>query len=537
MLLEFVAGAARLLIYVVFWLVKKLCPCCTKSAPTHSDSDDVYYVEICDETEVDSSGAVAPHTNEITDETEEFRKFDPSDVVFREFSDNEDKPPISKWFLVCIKAAIGMTVLPLVAVTIPCALIILFNHLFVNVCYDILDNWKSLDKEILRVVFYSTLGQTLFIDFWYFSVAVMMFPKIMFRLGIVLTILALALLDLMLLSIQASTNYNDLFDSSEGRIVWFTIMIVISVAISSNFQSLRCRQAFCMGFKLSLPFFLGFILLILMTEWGAPYFVKSTGKIKVAMAAFVPLPGTLCKLLSRHAANTFHNIVHPGRKFLLALPMYVGCNIVYRFFQANVENFQGFLTLSIVHAVVGCLERTSVLFRDDLYLYLYEKCRGKPHSGSRKKAQQVRITSDIIINGYLTEISSLVITNMVISSYNVRYQVPIEGCDNCSNIDYFYRYLVRIGISCGLECFFLIPALYTLSRKANLPLIKLWGKKRYWYVFYIVVLSSFTHVYTMNRNNIMQIVEVNIVQEQRYRISNSSTLLNCNQTHISFWST
>ena len=137
----------------------------------------------------------------------------------------------------------------------------------------------------------------------------------------------------------------------------------------------------------------------------------------------------------------------------------------------------------------------------------------------------------------MSEIISITVTNMVYIVYLARYHGKLNGAYPEHYIsDYAYFYLTRVGISCLLEWFCFTISLLVLTYKLNLPLLKLWRKNWKWYILVTVTQSCFIVIYAIVSNHVTLLIDSDIVQNHKYGIPESSTLLNCNVTKVSFWS-
>uniref|UniRef100_A0A7M5V8G0 Uncharacterized protein n=2 Tax=Clytia hemisphaerica TaxID=252671 RepID=A0A7M5V8G0_9CNID len=67
------------------------------------------------------------------------------------------------------------------------------------------------------------------------------------------------------------------------------------------------------------------------------------------------------------------NINHPGTSYMLVIAVYAGAALVYRALQAELESSALFLFLCFAHALIGFLERLSVVLRDHFYFWFYKK--------------------------------------------------------------------------------------------------------------------------------------------------------------------
>lgn len=270
---------------------------------------------------------------------------------------------------------------------------------------------------------------------------------------------------------------------------------------------------YCMQFLLGLPL-LDFTYYVLF-----PWYLNLHGVNQTLLAIFCPIAGEFVKTICRLVIQEVKPITHIGKSYPLMLCLLIGTTLVYRTLQARIETQTSFALLSFAHGVIGVLERITVVVRDYLVVYFCQKClkRERPLRRLENICKQgtLRFITDVMICGFLNEISMLFYTNSFIQLLKVA-----AGMEDFRVALYFF--LTRSLFGLAVESLFMMLNIFILTRYMNVAVTRLW--KTYWkkYTMMNLLVSSILTVYITQY--LIAVVDINITSNNS-RSNSSCTLL------------
>ena len=250
-----------------------------------------------------------------------------------------------------------------------------------------------------------------------------------------------------------------------------------------------------------------------------PWYLSLSGVNQTLLAILCPITGEFFKTICRIVIQEVKPISHVGKSYRLMLCLLIGATLLYRTLQAKIEPFTSFAFLSFAHGVTGVLERITVIVRDYVVVFFYQKClkRERPFQmfENTRKQKRLRFIADVIICGLLNEISMLFYTNAFIQLLKVKDIACFKGP--------FISFLTRSLFGLVIELLFMIlNVLIILTRYLNVAVIRLW--KTYWkkYTLVNLLVSSILTVYMTQY--LIEVVDINITTDNSGKNS-SCTLL------------
>ena len=136
-------------------------------------------------------------------------------------------------------------------------------------------------------------------------------------------------------------------------------------------------------FQFGMQFYLGILVLDFTSYVLIPWYLKLEGFNQALLVITSPIFGEIVKTVCRLCVQHVHPAcTHAGRSYFLVICLCVGTSLVYRTLQAGVNSFPTYILLAFGHAIVGLLERISVVLRDYLVVYFYRVCLKKLRENS-----------------------------------------------------------------------------------------------------------------------------------------------------------
>ena len=230
-----------------------------------------------------------------------------------------------------------------------------------------------------------------------------------------------------------------------------------------------------------------------------PYFISfKEEKYKFMVAALAPaitiIPSVICKHIALRRSS---EIVHPGRRFVLASFIRGGVIYIYRIMQADFQNIWLFIGLSLFSGVMNFLKKATHRVRMALWKYIISLlrrtvCCARLSEMPCNTPHYRRLKADLDIQDMLFEYSTLVISQ----AYFVLYHVESFELSMSS---FFFESLKRVAIGIGIDFLFNCLSNFVQTHYYNIPVARVW--KKYWkrhvlthLLIVMVTVSYFTKV-------------------------------------------
>ena len=180
------------------------------------------------------------------------------------------------------------------------------------------------------------------------------------------------------------------------------------------------KQKLILFFQLVVPGSFCFFLSILITTLIYPLYNAQNKNGKLIIALFAPLLGVFLKVISRISVQRLYNITHPGYSFVLLIPLYCGAAVIFRILQADLGRLQTIALLGVIHGAAEVIERSTMVFIDDLCHQLVVRRSSSPW-GSFRTPRRERLMADITIMSILFESAAIVSVNGFLYLYQYVY--------------------------------------------------------------------------------------------------------------------
>lgn len=190
---------------------------------------------------------------------------------------------------------------------------------------------------------------------------------------------------------------------------------------------------------------------------------------KLLIAVFTPLIGVVLKIISRICVQRLYHITHPGYSYVLLLPLYYGCAIMFRVLQAELDSLQSIAVLGIIHGAAEVIERSTMVLIDHICYVLWK--RKSALWGSFRTPRRERLMADIAIMSMMSESTAIVSVNGFIYLYQFV----------CSQHKTFLIFLQSFAkytsVPLVIEWFFTSVSLAIETRYQNMAVMAVWRRR------------------------------------------------------------
>ena len=280
----------------------------------------------------------------------------------------------------------------------------------------------------------------------------------------------------------------------------FLISICWQVYLLTSHFGMRARstkQKLAFFFHMTIPNCFCFLLAVIMITFIYPSYNKQNREGKLIIAVFAPLIGIVLKVISRICAQRLWNTTHPGRSYVLLVPLHCGTAIMFRVLQADLDSLQSIAILGIIHGAAEVMERSTMVVIDHICHMLWKRRRSAPW-GSFRTPRRERLMADITIMSMLFESSAIVSVNGFLYSYRFIY------LQNDSLLKLLSSFAVHTLVPLVIEWFFTSVSLVIATRYQNMAAMAVW--RRQWKRHMVVTIVNVVPVAIWTSTNLLLIL-------------------------------
>ena len=451
------------------------------------------------------------------DPLEEFRKFDPDDVIFQEYDPPVDdnskmgwkrsRPPT--WRMSLWKAmthAFYIQIVCGVALGSLAILILVLDFNSVDLCFDMQSkNWTALPKRTQAVMVTAATTEAYVVQLWTFLVMLVVFGwHLIKKLNLLILNLLGAFLDTCYrLYLQIYGIYKRPWMSFplNGLFVLMLLMnsLLIGREIAKNSETerrKRIKKTLRVSVMLVAQFALGIPITFVLVYVLIPLYGGATETNRAVIAGALPLVTAVPKVIVRLAAQRI-DFIHPGDSHVLLNVLYTASAIVFRVMQAELTNLLLFILLSFAHGAIDLLERLTIVVRDYIWYFIYKKlqwCNEETTlSADRfRSPRSMRFIADMSIQMILGESTALIAAVGFIQLYNFMYH---DGDPSSSNVYFVKQFFIRVSIALSIDFVFNSFSLWLQMSYLNVAVVRVWRKKWRKHLLIAFILTAVTLCY------------------------------------------
>ena len=390
------------------------------------------------------------------------------------------RPKIFPWLVICILHTFSVVVLCGFLVGMLTTIIMLIDINTANACYK--TKWHEVPINVQRVRVLFEVLEGWMLQFLYIILLIFVFGfKLVDKLHLInLNIISAFIDSVYRLCFQIYDIYDWPCLSYPLNALSLSVIITMSYILAGNFTT-QVRQRIIITFQLGLQFILGLITLYITVYKLVPWFIRLTLSQQAIVASIMPLCGEIIKAVSRIAIQNISGINHPGTSYILAVGVYAGTTILYRTLQAEIDSLRYFILLSVVHALIGLVEKLSVVLRDHFYIWFYKRILKKQINlysfvGLFRTPRTQRLIADLVICNVIHEVAALMYTNALIQLYAL--QVGLGSANTkVDKYEVLGEYLTRISVAVFSEFVITVFGIFILTWYMNIPVVRVWKKE------------------------------------------------------------
>lgn len=452
------------------------------------------------------------------DELEDFEKHDSNDLVYREyeplmlpdlsqyqrfdrlgeFSWKTGRPKHWRSLLDSIVCVLQTSFVAGVILGLMLTIVIYLDINLADICYSYREDWRKIPGYIRKIRMMSSMVASATIQSWHFLTLLLVFGWSTIKKTNILSwnILASLTDGVYKIFIAIFVNSFAAWHIYPSYALFATITMFNSIKVATHLNS-QVHSVTRLAFQLMAQFIIGIPVALVFMLWINPMYKGMESVGKVVFASFVPLITALPKMFVRKSAQYMYKLNHPGRSVYLLTAMYTAISLLYRMLQIQVNEFAGYIILSIIFGILCTLERATLPYLDFLQHRFF---------GGKKKTmtefmtpKRNRLMSDLTLLNMVTEPASIIVSCAAMALFQYYYAHDTDG--NVYDGMFLLKVaLTRVSAALAVEIFFNVISLKVESYYFNMPVMRVWRLKRCWILFTLllngmIAIMCFSHVF------------------------------------------
>ena len=390
------------------------------------------------------------------------------------------RPRIFPWLGTCTLHTFSIAVLCGFLVGMVTTIIMFIDINTASACYK--TKWHEVPINVQRVRVLSEVLKGWMLQFFYIILLIFVFGfKLVDKLHLIILNTISAFIDSVYrFCFQIYDIYDWPYLSYPLNALSLSVIVIMSYILAGIF-TIHVRQKIIITFQLGLQFILGLLTLYITVYKLVPWFIRLTLQQQAVVAASIPLCGEIIKAISRIAIQNISGINHPGTSYVLAVGVYAGTTILYRTLQAEIDSLRYFILLSIVHALIGLVEKLSVVLRDHFCIWFYKRILKRENDlysfvGLFRTPRTQRLIADLVICNVIHEVTALIYTNAFIQLYALQVGLGSER-KKINMYKVLEDFFIRISAAVFSEFVITVFGIFILTWYMNIPVVRVWKKK------------------------------------------------------------
>ncbi len=442
------------------------------------------------------------------DQFEDFEKHDNTDLIYRQYdpiflssldhyerfdllghsSWKTGRPSQWKSWLSTLNCVFQTTVVSGTLVGLVLGLVVYFDVNLADLCYSYRKR-KDVPMYIERIKTVSGMVSGIIVQLWNLLICFLVFNWSVVKNANILSwnILAASIEGIyrLIIGIFAMTAAD--WSMYPSYAIFIFTNFFNSIKIAKHFRG-QTRQVSKLVIKLSSQFLIGIPVAFFFIEWVNPLYKFLSPSKQVVLASFVPLIVIIPKMAVRKLVLSISFVNHPGTSVYLIIAMYTSLSLLYRMLQIQLGSLRLYLIVSVIFSIQGIIERISLPYIDYINhrLFSNEQTRTEFMTPRRK-----RLMADLYLLCMITEPVAIIVSCTSMAALQFLYGLDDNG--RLYDIKKLARIAtVRIVTAMAIEFAFNVISTKIETYHFNMPVIRVWIRKRRWLVFTLLLNAILT---------------------------------------------
>lgn len=244
--------------------------------------------------------------------------------------------------------------------------------------------------------------------------------------------------------------------------------------------------------KIYVALFLQVIVLLIFSGINfyvlTPMYFHLAPPFKFLTASFIPFFGYVCTIICSIIIGSRADFVETDRIFTLTFSLSVTCVLLYRTYQTYIEDLQKYFLLSLIHAVVGFLERIFSPHMQGVVHWFFKKLTWK-RERTLSMANRWKINRiNLIIVSMIVEIWAVTVATSFIMFYAFQKRIPLKQGEEFQFMVHVMDFAEKVTFSILLEFILNTMAILYLKCFFDISIPNMWRKN--WRFFTVVTLFN-----------------------------------------------
>ena len=253
----------------------------------------------------------------------------------------------------------------------------------------------------------------------------------------------------------------------------------------ARFYRQRVKERLYLAIRLGGQFYMGFPLAMFFYIFIIPFCLKLSEKKLAIIVSFIPSIVIMPKLLGRMLVQKLQGINHPGTSGILLIVLNIGGATVFRVLQVSFENLSLFVLLSVIHGLIGIIDKLIAPLQDYIY-NIYDKCWKRSTRKHIKTPRVNRFLADLALLSIVVETSSVFVNCALVQIFRFYFGRDENGM-KYNEYALLKDFLGRITIAVFIEWIFNTLTIKLQTYYYNIPVVKVWNSKWRWITILVIL--------------------------------------------------
>ena len=404
------------------------------------------------------------------------------------------RPTFIKSLARCIWVSVVLTLLVGIVLGITATTIWWLDLNLVHSCFGFRAGWSKMPIKYQRIQLISEVVEGMLLQLWSFTCVVPAFGwTIIKQLNLpIWNVLASCADAIFRLLLFAFGIYSYQWKSYVLNILFLfiTFLNFTRIARYCHDQLHLDRNVYFLSLKLAVQFLLGLLCVLPFNYLFVPTFTTATTLERTIMSMCLPILFGIPKVVTSYVIGRVDRIFSPGKAMIFTLPIHTTTTLSSRLIQANNEGFLQFVAISIVHGVISVLDNCALPLKTKILRFVFRnKCVKRSPRVSRLLADETILS--MLINSACIILGCASVN--ILSYYYLRKAVTGE---RYNGHELMLNFIERVGTALIIEFFCNVISLKMLSYAYNIPLLRVWWRRKYWIIAMLLFHTIFAVIFT-----------------------------------------
>lgn len=375
-----------------------------------------------------------------------------------------------------------------------------------NCCYSLQDNWSDIPIKYQRIQLISDVVKGILLQLWSLACVFSVFDwALLTKLNLVIwNILASYTDAIFRLLLYVFGIYGYKWKSYVLNVLFISITFLNHIRIARYYRNqheLNCN-AYILAAKLGIQFILGWLVWLPFNYWFTSAFATASTVEKTIMSMSLPILCGVPKMITSYLISRVDKIFSPGRAIIFTIVGQVSYTFASKLIQANNERFWQFVAISLVHSIISILDNLALPLKAKIL-----RCISSEMS-TKRPPRVSRLLADETIIKMMTNCTCVVLSCAAVNIISYYYLHKDVTGERYNAHELLIDFIKRAGTAVIIELISNVISLKILSYAYNIPVLRVWQRRKYWILAMHIIQMPFAIIYGAYIDNALMTVQL-----------------------------